>query len=276
MTEPFETRLQTLAQGFVYPPTPQVAEKVMAKLRARTSPRRFAARRLAWGIAIMIALFAGLMAVPPVRAAVLEFIQIGIVRIFLPPTGTEIPFAPTAQAPITAMPQSVVPLTATPGPTPASSLIPFLEQVAGETTLEKARELVGFPIPLPTYPPDLGQPERVFVQNLNGWMVVLVWLEPQQPDKVRMSLHMIQAGSWAIDKFEPTLVQETTVNGHRAVWAIGPYPLVLRNKDIQLTRLVDGHVLIWAEGDITYRLETDLSLEEAIRVAESLQAPPKP
>ncbi len=66
------------------------------------------------------------------------------------------------------------------------------------------------------------------------------------------------------------------MNGHRAVWAIGPYPLVLRNKDIQLTRLVDGHVLIWAEGDITYRLETNLSLEEAIRVAESLQAPPKP
>jgi hypothetical protein len=268
MTEPFETRLQTLAQGFVYPPAPQIAEKVMAKLSAHPMPRRFTARRLAWVIAIVIALIAGLMAVPPVRAAVLEFIQIGIVRIFLRPPGTEIPRAPTA------LPQSVIPLTATPGPTAASSLIPFLEQIAGETTLEKAREVVGFPIPLPTYPPDLGQPNRVFTQDLDGWMVVLVWLDPQKPEQVRMSLHIIEAGSWAIKKFEPKIVQETTVNGHRAVWAVGPYPLALRNKDIQVTRLIEGHVLIWAEGDLTYRLETDLPLEEAIQIAESLQVPP--
>lgn len=274
MTEPLETRLQTLAQGFIYPPTPQIAEKVMAKLQARRTPRRFAARRLAWGIAMVIALMAGLMAVPAVRAAVLEFIQIGVVRIFLPPAGTEIPRAPTAQAPTTAMPGPVFPLTATPGPMAASSLIPELEQVAGETTLDDAREKVGFPIPLPTYPPDLGQPDRVYVQQMEEWMVVLVWLEPQQPDKPRMSLHMIQAGSWAIDKFEPTIVKETTVNGHKAVWTVGPYPLILRNKDIQLTRLIDGHVLVWEESDITYRLETDLSLEEAIKVAESLKVAP--
>jgi hypothetical protein len=29
-------------------------------------------------------------------------------------------------------------------------------------------------------------------------------------------------------------------------------------------------VLIWAEDEITYRLESNLSLEEAIQVAESL------
>jgi hypothetical protein len=39
-------------------------------------------------------------------------------------------------------------------------------------------------------------------------------------------------------------------------------------------RLIEGNVLIWTEGDLTYRIETDLSLEEAIRIAESLQAPP--
>jgi hypothetical protein len=40
-------------------------------------------------------------------------------------------------------------------------------------------------------------------------------------------------------------------------------------------RLIDGHVLIWTDGNLTYRLETDLSLEEALKVAESLQ-PVKP
>jgi hypothetical protein len=169
------------------------------------------------------------------------------------------------------MPGPAIPITATPGPTASSSLIPFIEQIAGEVTLEEAREKVGFPISLPTYPADLGEPDRVFVQDMNGWMVVLVWLDAQQPDQVQMSLHMIEGGSWAIDKVEPTLVEETTVNGLPAAWVLGPYPLILRNSDIRFVRLIDGHVLIWANGEITYRLETDLSLEEAIKIAESLE-----
>jgi len=37
--------------------------------------------------------------------------------------------------------------------------------------------------------------------------------------------------------------------------------------------LVEGNVLLWTEGEITYRLETDQRMEEAVRIAESL-APP--
>lgn len=269
MTDPFESRIQELAQNFPYPPTPRVDVKVMAKLRTRPAPR-FASRRLAWGIAIVLALLAGLMSVPPVRAAVLEFIRIGVVRIFPAPTQMptgEVPFAPTA------LPGAMVPVTATPGPTASSALIPELVQIAGETTLEIARERADFPISLPAYPGDLGQPNLVFLQNVDRQMVVLVWLDPAQPDHVRMSLHIVQAGSWLIDKFAPTVIEETTVNGQRAVWAVGPYPLLMKNHDMQLTRLIEGNVLIWAEGDLTYRLETDLSLEEAIRIAESLTSP---
>ena len=47
--------------------------------------------------------------------------------------------------------------------------------------------------------------------------------------------------------------------------------LHLSNGNIDLVRLIDGHVLIWTEGNITYRLETSLSLDEALKVAESLQ-----
>ena len=86
-----------------------------------------------------------------------------------------------------------------------------------------------------------------------------------------MSLHFLPAGSWAIKKIEPTFIQETTVSRQRAIWAIGPYPIRLYNGDLQFMRLIDGHVLIWADGDITYRLETDLGLEEAIKIAESLE-----
>jgi len=46
---------------------------------------------------------------------------------------------------------------------------------------------------------------------------------------------------------------------------------VLRGGSVDVTRLVTGHVLVWAEGGVTYRLESDLDLEEAMRIAESLE-----
>ena len=203
------------------------------------------------------------MLIPPARAAIIEFIQIGIVRIFrAEPT----PLSPPNQE----APSTMMPVTATPGSSP-QPLIPILENLAGEMTLEEARQAVDYSILLPSYPPDLGQPDRIFVQDADGKMTILVWLDPQQPDEVLLSLHFLPAGSWAIKKIEPTLIQETTVNGQRAIWTIGPYPLRLYNSNIDFIRLIDGHVLIWAHGDITYRLETDLSLEEAIKIAESLE-----
>jgi hypothetical protein len=69
------------------------------------------------------------------------------------------------------------------------------------------------------------------------------------------------------------VVEETTVNGRPALWTEGPYLLQFRRDGHTVTevqRLVEGHVLIWAEGEITYRLESDLPLEEAVRIAESL------
>jgi hypothetical protein len=153
-------------------------------------------------------------------------------------------------------------------------LIPILEELAGEMTLEEAGQIVDYPILLPTYPADLGPPDHVYVQDADGPMTILVWIDPQQPDEVLMSLHFLPPESWAIKKIEPTLIQETTVNGQRAIWTIGPYPIRYANGDIDFTRLINGHVLIWTEDDVTYRLETDLSLEEAVRVAESLMPVP--
>jgi hypothetical protein len=161
-------------------------------------------------------------------------------------------------------------VTATPFPT-SEPLIPVLERLAGERSLEGAQQLVEYPILLPSYPSDLGEPDRIFVQDADGHLTILIWLDPQQPTEVLMSLHIIPPGSWAVEKMNPALVQETTVNGQRAVWAVGPYPIRFSNGDLDFVRLIDGHVLIWTDGEITYRLETQLDLEEAIKVAESLE-----
>jgi hypothetical protein len=162
----------------------------------------------------------------------------------------------------------MVPVTTTPS---AAPLIPILERLAGERSLESAQQLVDYTILLPSYPPNLGPPDRIFVQDADGNMTILIWVNPEDPTQVLMSMHLIPPGSWAVDKMEPARIQETTVNGGRAIWAVGPYPVRFSNGNMDFVRLIDGHVLIWTDQEITYRLETELSLEEAVRVAESLE-----
>jgi hypothetical protein len=282
--ELFEKQLLSLARGMEYPRTPDITGTVMARLPVFPSPtgrevgRRaepvkagkgrprstLRARRLAWSLTIILILFTSLMLIPPVRAAVIEFIQIGVVRIF---QGEPTPVPPPNQQ----FPSTMVPVTATPGAT-SQPLIPLLERIAGETTLDEAQQTVNYSISLPAYPSNLGSPDRVFVQDADGDMTVLVWIEPQQPDEILMSLHIIPPSSWAVEKMDPALVQEARVNGRRAIWAVGPYPLRFSSGNLDFVRMIDGHVLIWTEGDLTYRLETKLTLEEAIQVAESLES----
>ena len=276
----FETQMRSIAQRINYPHTPDIAGRVMSRLRRFPSPTgrgvsgegrsRFISKGWAWSLTLIVVLLFSLMLIPPVRAAVLEFIQIGIVRIFPRPTDT-----PPLETPRTATPQSFAPVTATPY-LESSTLLVDLSRLAGEKTLPQAQSLVSsyYPILLPTYPRDVGEPDRVFVQDADGAMTILVWFDPNDPEKVMLSLHIIPEGSWAIRKSEPVTIEETLVNGQRAVWAVGPYPLRYSNGDIDFTRLIDGHVLIWTDGNVTYRLESNLSMEEAIKVAESLQSLP--
>jgi hypothetical protein len=267
--ELFEKQLRSIAKGLDYPRTPDIAGPVIKRLRQSPSPLgagvRGGVRRFAWTLTVIVILFSSLMLIPPARAAILEFIQIGIVRIFrAEPT----PVAPPQQEfPVT---MTIVPVTATPAVT-SEPLIPVLERMAGEKSLEEAQEIVPYPILLPSYPPDLGPPDRVFVQNADGNMTILIWIDPDQLSQVLMSLHLIPPGSWAVDKMNPALIEETTVNGQRAVWAVGPYPIRFSDGNMDFVRLIEGHVLIWTDGQVTYRLETNLELEEAIKVAESLE-----
>ncbi len=262
----FEVQMRAIANRMEYPRTPNIAGSVSARLRSSTRPR-FLSKAAAWSLTIVLILISSLMLIPPARAAILEFIQIGVVRIFRAES-TPIP------TPASEPNSNVIPLTATPGAT-LQPLIPLLETLSGEMTLEEAQKRVDYPILLPSYPADAGQPDRIFVQNAEGWMTILIWLDPQRSDQVLMSLHFIPTGSWALSKMGPKIIQETTVNGEYTIWAIGPYPLrVDDGSEITFTRLVEGHVLIWEAGDVTYRLETDLSMEEAIKIAESLEPIP--
>lgn len=248
----FENKLGLISKGMQYPRTPEIATLVMKKIRPATRPRLFA-KKWAWSLTFILILLSSLFAIPPVRAAILEFIQIGIVRIF--PQNTEPTIQPTNESISTA--------------TPAPSMIPLLESIFGKTTLEQAQRQVNYQILLPQ---NFGKPDYVFIQDANGYMIILVWMNPERPQSVELSLHFIPNQSWAITKMGPEVLEETRVNEYKAVWAVGPYPLMLSNRsEIEFTRLIQGNVLIWTDGNITYRLETNLSMEEAVAIAESLE-----
>lgn len=252
--ERWEAQIRDLARQLPYPPTPDIAGAVAERLAAR--PRQAPRLNPAWALLLVVALLVGLLAAPPVRAAILEFLQIGGVRIWLVEPTPVPTIAPGAETP---------PPTAT----PVSSLF----DLAGETTLAGAEQKAHFRVRLPTYPPDLGPPDGVFYQELGAPAVVLVWLDPQQPKQAHLSLHILAEGAF-VEKGVPTTVATTTVNGRPAAWTTGPYLLAYRQQGGQewdMRRLVEGHVLVWSENMLTYRLETDLPLAEAVRVAESLR-----
>lgn len=238
--ERFGQRIQALAAGFRYPPTPDIAT------RLRQPQRRPVRRpRLAWAIAIVLVIAAGLLAVPAVRAAVVEIVRLGAVRIFIGgPTPTPLP------------------------PTGHLSLSEF----PGATTLEAARASAAIPIRLPSYPPDLGPPDRVFLLRQFGGIVVLVWEDPNYPDLARLALFEIPPGP-IVNKLFPERIESTSVAGRPAIWSTGDHFVELIIESRQELAMVRGNVLIWSLQGVTYRLETTLSLEEALRIAESFEEP---
>ena len=266
--ERWELQVRSWAVDFKYPRTPNAATAVKLRLQVEGKQFTLAVSKKVWAVIVTIfILIIGSLAVPPVRAAVLEYLQLGAVRIFQgAPTATSIPTMTEPSLPA-AFTTPLPGATFSPTPTDLMSIL----DLDGETSLVEARTRTQLPIRLPSYPPDLGQPEHVFVQEMEGWVVILVWTQTGQPDLVRLSLHMISEGAFAVEKVKPEIIQQTTVNGRPALWTSGPYMVRLFNRDFSLRRLVDGNVLIWVEEPITYRLETDLPLEEVVRIAESLQ-----
>ena len=264
-----EERLAEAAASFNYPPTPDIAGSVRERLETERRPSRrwsrTVPRRLAWALAALL-LFGGIAATPDARARILAFLRIGSIEIVVPTVTPVIPTAPAVVATEQATPRPAS------SPTPLSSRL----NLNGQTTLDDAQTRVDFPIRLPSYPPDLAAPDGIYVQDLGGPAVILVWLERGSTARVSMSLHQLTEDAFARKLVQrPELMQETTVNGRGAAWVRGPHLLQFRAPgggfELRERRLVLGNVLIWEENEITYRLETELPLEEAVRVAESLR-----
>jgi hypothetical protein len=236
----WEDWVHSQAEAFPYPPTPALAAEVRAQLEARPQVRRGVRPAMGLIAALLIAL--GALAVPSVRASVRELVRIGAVRIDLAP--------------------------GMPSPPAAAASFPDL---AGETTLAAAREMLEFPILLPTHPPELGPPDRVYLQDHGGAVLILIWEGPGAPGQIALSLHILGPGAQA-SKGPVVELARSEVNGQPALWTQGPYVLKYGESSYDARHLVEGNVLVWEADGVTYRLESDLPLQGAVRVAESLES----
>jgi len=212
------------------------------------------------------------LVVPQTRAFVLEVLRVGVVRIFFgEPTETPT-FAPTETSFTSGVPEG----TGAPHPTPVPSFTSVASplDLPGETTLTDAERQLGSPILLPTYPANLGSPDHVYAQLIGeGVVVTIVWMKPDAPEQVDLLLQLLNERAIAAKYFpwESSNQQEVQVNGRPAIWLSDVHQIYFYGTNGDISRIVDKDVLVWAVEPLTYRLETDLPLEEAIRVAESLR-----
>lgn len=244
-----ESWLRQTADSFPYPPTPDVI--TVSRYRSTRRTRQHMVRRLAWGLVVWLIIGVVLLITPPARAALFYFLQIGAVQIEVG--------APRATA-------------VSPSPSPSTPSV-TLADIAGETSLNIAQGRADFTLQIPTYPPDLGLPDKVYWQEQPpspGQTIIFVWLQEGQSEQAWLSLYQMGEDEGAFKQGIES-VQETEVNGAWAIWVEGAHTLKLRNGRWQPWLFVMGNVLIWQEADITYRLESSFSLEAAIQVAESLQ-----
>jgi hypothetical protein len=242
MNEDFEMLVEQTAKRFPYPPTPDLTRNMFRQ--QRRFQRSLDLRRAAIVFAALMLVLAGLLAVPEIRAQVAAWLRIGAVEIVI----------------TTATPPARFALG---GRLPASVL-----RFPGATTLEDARQHAGYPIELPAA---LSEPDRVFLVQAARPIVVLAWLD--EHSAVDISLHLLPLGTYSV-KMTDAEVEETEVNDEWAVWIAQPHWYLLRTgsgDDDEKSRQVMMHALIWeAEDGMTYRIETDRSLEEARQIAESV------
>ena len=236
-----EQRLVALGHELDVPESPDVAARVLARLGDPRTPFRRPRLVLALATLALAALVATL-AIPDARSALLRFLQIGGARIEL----------------VDDLPEVAGPAE--------------LELMLGKrVSLAEARVEAGFDLLEPDEEPD-----AVFLGERDT-----VWFLYGTPDAVRLLVS--QTPGVRID--EPfvlkklaaggTRVEGASVRGSRAYFLSGePHVVLLLDElgeEIPESLRLARDVLVWEERDRTVRLEGDLTLDEALELADSLR-----
>lgn len=222
-----------------WPPAPDVAARVRARVEAQPRGRRF---RPAWAVALaVLVLGGGVAAVSPARSAVLRWLGIEGVRI------ERVPVAPTP-AP------SASPLgLGDPTPLAAGTLVP---RALGRPDAVYAQ---GERITL-LYRPRRGLPESE--QSRVGALLT------QFPGRTNAVFVRKFAGP-------DTTIERVRVDGEPGFWLAGaPHGLLYEDPSgavVEAPSRLAGPTLVWRRGGLTLRLEADVTKERALAIARSIR-----
>jgi hypothetical protein len=255
-----EATLTDLGERLAYPRPTRLAAAVRARL-SEPRPRRWwdavLSPRYAFAPAVatlVLILVVTLAAVPDVRAAADVFLRLRGIDIFQ--------------------------TTATPTAPAASPAVPFPGQ---RMSLDEARRRA----PFLRAPADarLGAPDQVYVdQTQAGDRVTLVYVSrpgiPVSRDAgvsavVVVFRAQVDESLFAKVGVPGTRIDEVAVNGGRGFWLEGtPHQFFYRdsagNPTPETLRLA-GNTLLWEQGGVTFRLEAQLTRDDALRIATSFR-----
>lgn len=295
-----ERAVRDLGPRLAYPPTPDIARAVRARLAAAPPPRRapwrdlLAApwpRRLVLALALLVVLVGAVLAFSPeARRAVAGRLGLpGIAVVYFTPTPPPAPIPPTAP-PLPGLLATATPIATPPTPwlTPTITATPATIgerlRLGREVTLDEARRQARFPVLVPTLP-DLGPPDAAFfgIPPVGG-QVALVWRgRPALPAAAQTGVGLLlteftgQLDPNFLKKIpgEGTRLEGVTVNGNQGYWFEGdPHEFAYQDANGQFTTATTrlaGNVLIWEQGGVTFRLEGARTKAEALRIAASVR-----
>jgi hypothetical protein len=235
MTE-LERVLVALAGELDFPPEPDLVPRIRERLERRRLllPRR---RALALAVALVVVAFGIAMAVPDARGAILRFFHIGAVTV-----------------------ERVETL-------PAAKERPLTAGLGAPLSRREAERRSGFPIKLPDF--EGPAPTRYYVRP---GLIATLFHSDSEP------VLLVEFQGDQLDLTKKLAAPDTRVEpaeiGQFGLWlAGGRHVMRWEFGDSRLheleTRLA-GNVLIWLEGETTYRLEGDLSKAEMLKLGRQI------
>jgi hypothetical protein len=284
--EQLEGALRGLATFVAYPEVPDLSGLVGRRLREEAP----AARRRTWfspslrgilrpvlrpalqpavaraavAVLVAVALFAGTMVFSPsARHAVAGWLGLRGVKIIVTPS----PAGPASVSP-------------SPLPTSLGSGLDLGKRM----TLAQIQGLVPFEI---VFPAELGPPDEVYLRTgfVQNQVILLYRARPGLPAarltgagllltefQARVDTEYVEG---KIIHVGANSVEAVTVGGDPGYWIDGDPHQILYfdqegNQVPDQTRLA-GNVLLWQHGDVTFRIEADITRDQALRIAGSVR-----
>jgi len=156
---------------------------------------------------------------------------------------------------------------ATPLPEP-----PQIEEFARRTPQDEAEAILGLELP---FPEGAGEPKATWEARYQGNSAVILqyesynlWVMNLRDDAY---VKKLVAGE--------TIVESVVIHDRAAYWISGGRRIVTYvdsngTEQTGTTRTVDVNTLLWSRNGVYYRIETTLSLDEAMKIATSIPATP--